>query len=756
MLLLGRPGSGKTTIMIERFLEAGNPGNYLIVPTLEHARRVRDLMFSRFGRQGFWALEKQVLTFDKFAKNLLAKEAQALEPCTEAAKLLLISQAIKANELEYFREVKEHKGFLRGLMELFAELKRSLIFPVDLKTLLEKAGSKMTAKEMSKAAELLTIYTSYQDLMHKEKLIEDQDLLPMLLRSGAGGIQDKKIYIDGFFEFTPAQEDAIKFLSGKATLTIRLPLAQEQLSYPAFKWLLPTYEFLLNLGFQVKELPDDQRSKNEELKRLNKYLFSTAGDISAGEKGITVISAQGTVDQVKQTAREIKRLVASGKYRYSDVALILRNIGQFNSLLPLIFAEYQIPLNIHEGEKLLDDPLARSISELLDLLQGQGSAENLIGNLALEPVQQVVEKAKSAMARAGSVREMNDLFKQLLKSLWGNKTAEFTLADNTACKKFLAISAEFAELETRGLYPVIGLNTYCAYLQEAMEDSLFSVQHLNTDEVQIYDCHLMQQKEYKIVFICELVEKAFPQRASEDVFFKDRERRLFNELGGMRLKLMLSASDKEQLLFYLAVTRAEEKLYLCTRRADEKGREVLSSYFLKHVQALFLPESIGKIDSRDLKLSDKEFPLDETELWRSFLQNLVSGKEEPVYLQLYNYLLKQSSARLSSIWQRTFLQEKRETLLPQVAAILNSKRQSYSASALEAFVACPYKYFCQYGLKIEEPVTGLDYKARGSLVHKVLERFMRGEPGEEELRIIYNEESPAFLRQVQPDYLSYS
>jgi RecB family exonuclease len=73
-----------------------------------------------------------------------------------------------------------------------------------------------------------------------------------------------------------------------------------------------------------------------------------------------------------------------------------------------------------------------------------------------------------------------------------------------------------------------------------------------------------------------------------------------------------------------------------------------------------------------------------------------------------------------------------------------------SASRLETYAACPYRYFLRYGLGIEpveepEAVERMDHLQRGTLIHEILQRFLtrigrddppRAERRDEHLRIL--------------------
>ena len=68
--------------------------------------------------------------------------------------------------------------------------------------------------------------------------------------------------------------------------------------------------------------------------------------------------------------------------------------------------------------------------------------------------------------------------------------------------------------------------------------------------------------------------------------------------------------------------------------------------------------------------------------------------------------------------------------LARAAALNFGRDQAVSPSRLEKYAHCPYQYFLRYGLGIEdsdepEDLDRIDQLERGSLIHAILERFLK-------------------------------
>ena len=70
---------------------------------------------------------------------------------------------------------------------------------------------------------------------------------------------------------------------------------------------------------------------------------------------------------------------------------------------------------------------------------------------------------------------------------------------------------------------------------------------------------------------------------------------------------------------------------------------------------------------------------------------------------------------------------------PAVRAAIDAQRlhrRPYSLSALQRYATCPYQYFMRYTLRVTpvddpETIERMDHLERGSLVHSILERFLK-------------------------------
>ena len=96
----------------------------------------------------------------------------------------------------------------------------------------------------------------------------------------------------------------------------------------------------------------------------------------------------------------------------------------------------------------------------------------------------------------------------------------------------------------------------------------------------------LRARRVRILFVCGLQEGVFPAAPRTEPFFSDDEREQIAEASGLRLRRRDQLGD-ERYLFYAAVSRPEERLYLSWHEAGDDGDQRVRSFFVSDVCDLF-------------------------------------------------------------------------------------------------------------------------------------------------------------------------
>jgi ATP-dependent helicase/nuclease subunit B len=272
------------------------------------------------------------------------------------------------------------------------------------------------------------------------------------------------------------------------------------------------------------------------------------------------------------------------------------------------------------------------------------------------------------------------------------------------------------------------------------------------------------------LFLAGLSEKAFPP--------PDREDRLYSEADYLRLidaGLPLVArgerTREEMLLFYEAVTRATKRLYLSYPAMDEAAQPLLPSPFLSEIEEAFGEKVIPHVKQTDLSpIPPDDEPLCEADFRVKAMATALDGNVALLAGLIRGEgrgargeggdgsVLGDVCGRYSSLSPRPsltagleliYLRQGHEGFGPAEGVLQSAGAQAYltaqfhaqhvfSATELERYASCPFRYFLERILKIE-PIEDLslefDVMERGRIVHDVLAAFHKrvnaklGRPG---------------------------
>ena len=103
----------------------------------------------------------------------------------------------------------------------------------------------------------------------------------------------------------------------------------------------------------------------------------------------------------------------------------------------------------------------------------------------------------------------------------------------------------------------------------------------------------IRARRFRAVFVCGLQDGEFPRRPAPEPFLSDEDRRALAVATGLRLPLHEDVLDRERSLFYAAVSRPEDVLFLSWRSSDEEGNPPAPSVFVDDVRALFDRHAVG-------------------------------------------------------------------------------------------------------------------------------------------------------------------
>lgn len=762
-LLVSGPGTGKTSYCLELFrneISKSKGGidsrSFFVLPSREHAERIQNLLLRKDVPGLFNA---HIVTINDLAERLL--ELPAVSQPSDAERQSLVRGILEGPvPLPFFDASKDLPGFHKLLAELIKEFKTCLLSVAEF----EKRAQPLLKSPVFRAKfrDFSVLVKNYEKRLAASGLSEPEDVIAELVSARlAPGCVDL-VVLDGFYHFTRAQNELIRALSRVsrdvvATLTISgRPGERPELFYYPER----TRAFLLSAGFRERaaEFSVNHRAKNAALASLEQELFSKKPVSEKTEpNGITVFEASNVRGEIEMIAREIRRISREETLYLSDICVLLRSVSPYQNVIASTFERFGIPVHIHERYKLKETPGAAFLYRFLRLCSGEWMREDLFyllksgrygERVRLEDVLAFERDAAAdniVSGRAGwlalSAKRTPGVVHAVLKEWAEAEKAIFSATDTfdfaEAIGGLLRASGVAAspadraidELLKRSARPVrrpsrvvFDAAAAAAELSGRIESGLYSVKPRGKNRVQVYDVVMALPKEFKVVFVAGLVERVFPQAINEDALFKDDERREMNKKDIILEERAWRAAG-ERYFFYMALSRTREKLYLSYPLYDERDRPCQPSFFVEEVRRCFQKE----VPTRTKRLNESLPAPGEWETDAEALRGLAEHASDATARKAMRGWFERPELRDVMKWASggdcdAGIED------PRVVAALASENGPFSATRLEKFSVCAFKYFAGETLKLNEPLEGRENIDMGVLLHKALEDYYRSLP----------------------------
>jgi ATP-dependent helicase/DNAse subunit B len=248
--------------------------------------------------------------------------------------------------------------------------------------------------------------------------------------------------------------------------------------------------------------------------------------------------------------------------------------------------------------------------------------------------------------------------------------------------------------------------------------------------VRVLSAGLARTLDVPHLFVMGLGGRSFPRLAAPDPLFDEQERQSFKQ-AGLDFLCVSDLMPDEMLLFYQVVTRARRRLVLSYPAVDDKGQALLPSSFLHLLLQCFTPGAVP-VERRSMLIEryDKERPLAPAE-YR--VQVAAAGPAAFPTAGLPADLARNlaDAARMVRLRREEKDYTPYDGLFrdPAVIAAVGQQfgpEKVFSPTALEDYVACPFRFFLRHVLRLEEleePREEIEVTRRGQAFHRALARL---------------------------------
>lgn len=402
-MMIGRAGSGKSTAIMNQITAqlrenpAGNP-IILIVPEQASFQAESEMIRSQ-GVNG--SVRAQVLDFRRLSLRVMQETGgSALIPIRAEGKKMLLYKIMqkRKDELKIFSASGTQMGFAHQLSSLYAEMKRYGTQEQSLKEELERVMEVPFAGAIlhHKIHDILTVYRDFEEEVSRLYMDEEDTLDKLAERIPSSDyVKQADIWIDGFRSFTPQELSVIRQLlpsANSVTISLTLDKPYDAMNMPnemnLFYSAGMSYVKLKGIAEDTAiecitdHLPTDPspspRYAASALAHLEAGFEGRRVRMKdAGHEGIHVFAAENRRAEVEGVLREIRRLARDEGVRFRDMAVLVRNLGDYGHIVAPLFKDYDVPYFLDERRDELHHPLAELIRSALDVINRRWKYEDV-------------------------------------------------------------------------------------------------------------------------------------------------------------------------------------------------------------------------------------------------------------------------------------------------------------------------------------------------------------------------------------------
>ena len=591
-------------------------------------------------------------------------------------------------------------------------------------------------------------------------------------------LRDASVWILGFAEsriFTPEEFNIVTLLAEVArevTITAVSDLSGERTDNDLCHFGNKTVE---SFG---KLVPFSSMERIEGVSRQHPALLKICRDYSlrAGKKEedkgflapVEIRVFQQINDELEYVAARIREMVLYEGYQYRDITVVMCDQGKYESSLHAAFSRYGLDAFLDSSSRLMGTAWIQYVQAILDLcrynwkisfvmnwmrsgfvslspvmvdrfenyclLHGIKTRTKMLDCLSyavndgekayFEPVAaalSLLDRDIRTLTRRSSCREkaiaLHDMIAPLhervedLVNEWakaGNQEAALVLAAsyNTLDDALRALAGEIGDFD-------ISTDNFCEAVLSAVSSKKLRKIPSFVDQITVTDPGNAYRRPCRAMFIVGPARSNFPFSSPSEGYLKNREREMISEK--LSIEFPNHAKDQAYSDFFTscAMLQAPTERLIFTMQNNVE----LSS------MVLFVKENypaIPVVSMENLSLSDPRIL--RSERMRDYLRQVLTGRipasEEDVKRALQIWRDYFARDDLSVVEEKSpLLSIPKEEIMKRFAGDLHM-----SVSAIESYVMCPYKYFCEKILKVEErKVQTLAYTDIGTIAHEMVE-----------------------------------
>lgn len=714
ILITGEPGVGKTRYLYEVIRRlASDAVPTLLLPSAPDVARARSELVRNAVLPGV-----AIAQIDTFLSTQWELRGDGRSLVTALQRNALLRTAIASGALQKMTDSYNTPGFL-ALIERLVSTQWDTPVP---------AGSRDLGRAIAETIR------DYHVSLGAHRLIELSQATLFLAERVEPGWFDGPLLANRFDDLTRPQE---RFLEQAAQSGVDVYLSITGAA--GSRMTEATSELVERLVQSAAEhlIPASDRDCTSELRSLEHALLRGGNDVEpVGDVRLSV--AMGEEAEADRITAEILEATSDG-IAFGDMVVIYRDTRRHYASLRRAFARAGIPADFDVRLRFGETAFGRAILALLDFgatgARGSLTAFLSSGYTGIRPqdvdeldalwrqqprvdadsmvrdIERVSSDARRFVVRAtrlatqgvgaANAGEWKDLAGDLLARAQGREApiaGDGALLDAQAHRKLCQAVDDIGRVADMGLEQ--------SGIRQVLSDARIAIGGSGTtDRVQVMDVERVRGRTFELVVIGGLIAGEFPRALDAGVYESEAFRARLTAQG---VQIPRNGGlEAERFLFFMALTRARRRLVLSRQASDSDGRPLRSSILLEEVLAVY--NDTDGLPSRQLAFHDLGHTPDAPESPRRALRSIA--------------LCAQDIEPESVVRARARCASRPGVITDSSVRAGLEQRDVFSATELECYLSCPYRWFYMRNLKpasLDED--GLQLR-RGSMAHAVLAGF---------------------------------
>lgn len=787
--IFGRSGYGKTEYCfkrIEKLIENGEKNILLITPEQYNFTAERRLL-TALGESGINLVENS--SFSRLYNEVTRLHGgSSLPVLSKGGKAVMFKKAIDAvsDDLQVFNKKTDSSSFVSSMVRIYDEMKSCDISYLDMENTaksVEKEILSLKLQDMSK------IISSYENMIKGSYLDSADELSRLYEKLCETDYLDgRTVFIDGFNGFVASEYKIIKLIIKRAKcvyITLATDSYDKNEKYNLFSYVNSVVKIISdiakknNVPKEIINLTKNCRTDDENLLFAEKNLYSRCLDSRDDiPNSIRIYSAKSISDECNYASIQIKKHLRNG-VKAKDIAVICRDADKYSNELAYSFRKYEIPFFDDERQPINMQPLVVFVQYLLRSVIYSYRSDDIL-SLAKTGLTSLASNKISMLENyiylwnISGVKKWNNEFVSSTKGFVSeiSESDKRKIDDLNISRKYLiskierfkfaskdATAAEIGEAVYNALIDFnvnkhlkdiasslsamgknvlaeeqgriwdllmqilnqlaiiggderISLKEYFTYFNIMISAEDLGVLPQGLDNVQFGQADRMRADNPKVVFVLGANEGEFPRAITSGGLLSESDRVILSKNQFELYSFGETLNFQERYFAYMATSVASENLYVSYIGNGEGSPSVIVS----SLKELF--PSITELTYNDIpKLDLVESKASAFELMAEYFNSNTEFSES-----LKKYF--RNDDRYNSV---ALLADNIDVKIENEAlsTSLFGRDMYLSASRLEDFFNCRFRYFCKFGL-MAKPRERAEMNAMktGVVIHYVLEKII--------------------------------